>query len=44
VLEAPGRTVLISIFTANHFGAGDTLEEAIGRVAEQVAGYFGYRQ
>ena len=44
VLEAPGRTVVVSIFTANHFGAGDSLEEAIGRVAEQVAGYFGYRQ
>ena len=44
VLEAPGRTIVISIFTANHFGSGDTLEEAIGRVAEQVASYFGYRQ
>ncbi len=44
VLERPGRTVVVSIFTARHFGAGDTLEEAIGRVAEQIALYFGYRQ
>jgi beta-lactamase class A len=44
VLEAPGRTIVVSIFTANHFGSGDALEEAIGRVAEQVAAYFTYRQ
>jgi beta-lactamase class A len=43
VLEAPGRTVVLSVFTANHFGSGEALEEAIGRVAEQVAAYFGYR-
>lgn len=43
VLEAPGRTVVISIFTANHFGSGEMLEEAIGRVAEQVGDYFQYR-
>ena len=44
VLESPGRTIVVSIFTANHFGSGDTLEEAIGRVAEQIATYFSYRQ
>jgi beta-lactamase class A len=43
VLEAQGRTIVISIFTANHFGSGEQLEEAIGRVAEQVALYFSYR-
>ncbi|HYM13021.1 MAG TPA: serine hydrolase, partial [Bryobacterales bacterium] len=43
VLEAPGRTVVISIFTANHFGSGEMLEEAIGRVAEKVGDYFQYR-
>ncbi len=43
VLEAPGRTVVISVFTSNHFGSGETLEEAIGRVAEQVGAYFAYR-
>ncbi len=44
VLESSGSRVVISIFTANHFGSGERLEEAIGRIAEQVAGYFGYRQ
>ena len=43
VLEAPGRTVVISVFTSNHFGSGEALEEAIGRVAEQVGAYFAYR-
>lgn len=43
VLEAPGRTVILSIFTANHFGSGEALEDAIGRVAEQVSAYFAYR-
>jgi beta-lactamase class A len=43
VLEAPGRTIVVSIFTANHFGSGDTLETAIGRIAEHVAAYFTYR-
>ncbi len=43
VLEAPGRTVILSVFTANHFGSGEALEEAIGRVAEQVGAYFAYR-
>ncbi len=42
-LEAPGRTVVVSIFTANHFGNGHALEDAIGRVSEQVAAYFGFR-
>ena len=43
VLEAPGRTVILSVFTANHFGSGESLEDAIGRVAEQVGAYFAYR-
>lgn len=43
VLEAPGRTVVLSVFTANHFGSGEALEDAIGRVAEQVGAYFAYR-
>ncbi len=44
VLEAPGRTIVICIFTNNHFGSGERLEEAIGRVAQQVGEYFAYRQ
>jgi beta-lactamase class A len=43
VLEAPGRMVVLSVFTANHFGSGEALEDAIGRVAEQVGAYFAYR-
>lgn len=39
VLEAPGKTVVVSIFSANHFGSGERLEGAIGRVAAQVAAY-----
>ncbi len=42
VLESPGGTVVLSIFTANHFGSGNTLEEAIGRLAEEIAEYFAY--
>lgn len=43
VLEADGKTIVVSVFTANHFGSGDAIEEAIGRVAEQVAMYYAYR-
>jgi len=47
VLEGAGQSgqrIIVSIFTANHFGSEERLEEAIGRVAEQVANYFAYRQ
>lgn len=44
VLEMQGKTVVISVFTAHHYGVGTYLEDAIGRIAEQVANYFGYRQ
>jgi beta-lactamase class A len=44
VLEAPGRTIILSIFTGNHFGSGETLENAIGLVAKDVADYFAFRQ
>ena len=43
VLEAPGKTIILSIFTGNHFGSGDALENAIGLVARDVADYFAYR-
>jgi beta-lactamase class A/uncharacterized membrane protein len=42
VLETQGTTVVLSVFTANHFGSGDTIEEAIGRLAAEVASYFSY--
>jgi beta-lactamase class A len=44
VLEAPGRTIVLSIFTGNHFGSGEMLENAIGLVARDVADYFSYHQ
>ena len=40
VLEGRGRNIVISVFTANHFGEGAALEDAIGRVAELVGNYF----
>ena len=44
MLEAPGRTIVLSIFTGNHFGSGEMLENAIGLVAKDVADYFSFRQ
>jgi beta-lactamase class A len=43
MLEAPGKTIVISIFTGDHFGSGEMLENAIALVARDVADYFGYR-
>lgn len=44
MLEAQGRTIVLSIFTGNHFGSGEMLENAIGLVSKQVADYFAFRQ
>jgi beta-lactamase class A len=33
-----------SIFTGDHYGSGETLENAIGLVAKEVGDYFGYRR
>jgi beta-lactamase class A len=44
ILESPSRHVVISVFTAKHFGAGVNLEDAIGRVAQLAANYFTARQ
>jgi beta-lactamase class A len=43
ILESQNRHVVMSVFTANHFGAGDRLEDAIGRVAELTGNYFAAR-
>ena len=43
VLEAPGKTIVLTVFTGDHFGSGEALENAIGLVAKEVADYFGYR-
>jgi beta-lactamase class A len=44
VLEMPGRRVVVSVFTANHYGEGAALEEAIGRLTQIVAEYFAARR
>ena len=44
MLEATGQTIVVSIFTGNHFGSGEALENAIGLVAKEVADYFAYRR
>jgi len=44
MLEAQGKTIVISIFTGNHFGSGEALENAIGLIAKEVGDYFAYRQ
>jgi beta-lactamase class A len=44
IFESPRRNIVVSVFTANHFGEGAILEDAIGRIGQQVADYFGYRE
>jgi beta-lactamase class A len=44
IMESDGRHIIICVFTAQHYGIGPNLEDAIGRIAEQTANYFGYRQ
>lgn len=43
ILESRDRNVIISVFTARHTGVGTYLEDAIGRIAEQVANYYSYK-
>ena len=43
VLEANGRTIVVSIFTGDHYGSGEALENAIGLVAKDVADFFAWR-
>ena len=43
VLETGDKRVVVAIFTANHFGMGTMLEDAVGRITEQAAVYFGNR-
>jgi beta-lactamase class A len=40
---APSKTIIVSIFTGNHFGSGEALENGIGLVAKEVGDYFAYR-
>jgi beta-lactamase class A len=43
ILESNSRHVVISVFTAKHFGNGFALEDAIGRIAELTGNYFSVR-
>jgi beta-lactamase class A len=43
LLEGPRHRVVLVVFTARHYGVGAQLEDAIGRVAEQVADYYATR-
>ncbi len=43
VLESNAHKIVISVFTANHFGEGSVLEDAICRVAELTGNYFAAR-
>jgi beta-lactamase class A len=43
VFESPNRNIVVSVFTAHHYGATPYLEDAIGRIGEQIANYFTYR-
>jgi beta-lactamase class A len=43
ILESANRHIVISVFTARHNGIGPNLEDAIGRIAEQVGNYFAFR-
>jgi beta-lactamase class A len=41
ILESRDRNIVLCVFTAHHYGVGTYLEDAIGRVAELVANYYG---
>lgn len=43
LLESANRNVVICVFTANHYGIGANLEDAIARIAEQTANYFAFK-
>ena len=43
VLESDKLHIVISVFTAHHYGVGTYLEDAIGRIAELTANYFSSR-
>lgn len=43
IFESEKHNIVVSVFTANHFGSGPNLEDAIGRIGEQVADYYSFR-
>lgn len=40
IMQTQSKHVVICVFTANHFGVGHVLEDAIGRIAEMTGSYF----
>jgi len=40
IFESQERNVVVSVFTAHHYGSGPALEDAIGRIGELVANHF----
>lgn len=43
IFESRTRNIIVSVFTAHHFGVGADLEDAIGRIGAQIAAYYTYR-
>jgi len=43
IMESQNRNIVICVFTARHNGIGANLEDAIGRIAEQVSNYYSYK-
>jgi beta-lactamase class A len=43
IIETPSAHVVVSVFTAHHNGVSAMLEDAIGRIAEQVVAYYTFR-
>lgn len=43
VFENRDRHIVVSVFTAQHYGIGPQLEDAIARIGEQISNYYGYR-
>ena len=43
LIETPSARVVVVFFSAHHRGYYSELEDAIGRMSEQVWGYFNYR-
>jgi beta-lactamase class A len=43
ILESANRHIVVCVFTAHHNGVGANLEDAIGRIAEQISNFYGYK-
>jgi beta-lactamase class A len=43
IFESKDRNIIVSVFTAKHYGVGAQIEDAIARIGELVANYFATR-